>query len=343
MAARLSSLLRGSLAGSGLFRALPFARAYRGVILMCHRVVSDEVQLRDHPLTGGLWVSTAKLEASFDYFSRQGYCLLSLAEAIERIEKSDSRGSPFIVYTFDDGFVEIAELVQPLFHRAGVPFTAFIPSGIFTSNWVSWPYMLEALLLREGLPPRTAEAFGIAPEVRRSLAAQFEACSALFIDADSLACASRLMNALNVSCLRSSPEVKCLLSHDQVRRLASDSVATVAGHTRNHLALGRLPPESAITEVIVGNQELADVSGQGVEFFSYPYGSLPRGCDDSVQALKLMQIRAAVTTKYACVTSAHTGQTAFLPRFNLSEDVPLDHLDVRFNRIMDAIKRVVGR
>lgn len=345
MAGLLSKMLRTLLVGPRLYQALPFSMAHRGVIIMCHRVVADEAQLRDHPLTSGLWVSVAKLKASFDYFSRQGYAFVSLGDLLEGYASATRSGvRPFVAYTFDDGFVEIAKLVEPLFRKAGVPFVAFIPSCNFNSNWVAWPFILEAVLTNPGLRAQTAELLEVNhPIERMGIDELYRACCAKFGTADSPLRATNLLRI--VERLRNGASIAQaseLLSQEEVGQLAQSPVAVVAGHTQHHLALDRFGLEIVRAEILEGNRLLAQVTGQPVDYFSYPYGALPRGLEDGTEALKFMRVRAAVTTEYSCVTASHLSQAAFLPRISLSDDVSLEHLDVRFNRITDAIRSLLN-
>lgn len=92
-----------------------------------------------HRVGGGtrdeLDVTPARLAAQLDRLVDGGHDVVSLDEALDRLEASDN--TPAVVLTFDDGFVDVFTAAWPLLRERQLPFTIYLTAGLVggTMRW----------------------------------------------------------------------------------------------------------------------------------------------------------------------------------------------------------------
>src|SRR5437868_5123786 len=89
-----------------------------GQILMFHRVLPESGKLRIHNHKS-LEVSPDHLENIILYFKKLDYDFISLDELSSRKKKPRKK---FVVFTFDDGYVDNYTYAYPIFKKHNVPF-----------------------------------------------------------------------------------------------------------------------------------------------------------------------------------------------------------------------------
>ncbi len=116
--------LRGAIKGA--LAALPDSGAAQGATLLIY-----------HRVGGG---TSNELDLSVSSFRRQldvldGHEVLSLDEALDRLETGDAR--PSVVLTFDDGFSDVYHNAWPLLRERGLPFTIYLATA-YMSEVMQW-------------------------------------------------------------------------------------------------------------------------------------------------------------------------------------------------------------
>jgi peptidoglycan/xylan/chitin deacetylase (PgdA/CDA1 family) len=74
-------------------------------------------------------VSPGSFESQLEYLVRDGYTLLSLSQAIDRLASETAFGERNAVVTLDDGFQDNYEHALPILSRLRVPATVFLTVG----------------------------------------------------------------------------------------------------------------------------------------------------------------------------------------------------------------------
>lgn len=89
------------------------------------------------------WSSLDRFEAALDYLTTK-FRFLPLGEAIAKLSEGQLRG-PCVSLTFDDGDISIAEHVEPILRRRGLPATFFVNSAYFDGVRASWVTIVNFL------------------------------------------------------------------------------------------------------------------------------------------------------------------------------------------------------
>ncbi len=109
-----------ALALSRLPRLIRAGSSCRGVIFTLHRVLPDAPAAFSPNAI--LQIRPAFLEQVIEGVRRRGFDIVSLDEAIERIE-AEKAGKPFVVFTFDDAYRDNLRYALPLLRHYDCPFT----------------------------------------------------------------------------------------------------------------------------------------------------------------------------------------------------------------------------
>lgn len=69
-------------------------------------------------------------------------------------------------------------------------------------------------------------------------------------------------------------QVFSVVSATQLAELARHPLVTIGGHGVSHTSLGRLSTEEIEVELKRGKRELEEITGQTIQYFSFPYGQI---------------------------------------------------------------------
>jgi len=293
-------------------------------ILMYHRVCTVGANSACY-FARGTAVQPATFAAQIDHLSRR-LRAVGLGEAL-----SGAVDGPSFALTFDDGYRDVLDFVEPTCRPRGLPIALFPVAGHSgQSPTALWFDRYYALL------HRARRRHGIAPSMLGLVAEE----SVPSIDADlrwwvrgplkqRLAAldSTRLEEALDGlrSTLASSGDddlaAQLYLREDELRWISREG-ALVGGHGAIHQRLDRMPAESALVEMRRSAALLDTLGVMGPRVFCYPDGGVPGG---AAEMLSATGFEFGITVE-AGVWHQH-GNRARVPRFLVRESTTSAELD----------------
>ncbi|HWW82070.1 MAG TPA: polysaccharide deacetylase family protein, partial [Vicinamibacterales bacterium] len=233
-------------------------------------------------------------------YLHRNFELLSLSEGVRRLENGGPDG-PAAVLTFDDGFRSIHDLALPVLEALGVPATVFLTTGFLDTDDTLWFCRLHNALCTTdqsrlvwngavfdlGDPETTAGS-------SRTLQAELKRLPP-----------SRIAEAVDciVSALGGHPGTPIaedspyrILGREQIRAMVRSGLVEFGAHTVSHPILR---PLDALERRVEVGQSLAAVqqaTGRPCELFAYPNGLAEDYDSATVDLLRELGVRAAVTT-----------------------------------------------
>src|SRR5688572_29224572 len=116
-----------------------------GVILMFHRVlpIESRSRIRGH---ARLEVTPAALEQTIQYFARHNYAVYSPDDLHHFLTSPKKADKPFVLFTFDDGYVDNLTYAYPIFKKHNIPFTINVSTCFPERTAVIWWYLMEDLI-----------------------------------------------------------------------------------------------------------------------------------------------------------------------------------------------------
>ncbi len=199
--------------------------------------------------------------------------------------------------TFDDGWLDTAQIAFPIAQAHGIPIAVFICPGLEGRRAPFWPERYAALRRRTG----EADIAGEIEHLKRAPAPQREQTIALL---------ERTTETAAVS--ETSEPSAAVTSWAQIEGLAAAGVC-IGSHTQTHQILTTIPASAAETEIAASKREIASRLGQ-CDAFAYPNG------DWSPVLRKILLehgYRLAFTTEPGWWTPS--ADKLAIPRINMSE------------------------
>jgi peptidoglycan/xylan/chitin deacetylase (PgdA/CDA1 family) len=306
---------------SGASQALRRVCGGMGAIFMLHHIRPGGGLQAGFAPNAGLELTPDFLNTVIEHAKARGYELLSLGDAVQRLEKGDTSGNPFAVFTIDDGYRDNLVHAWPVFRRHNCPFTIFVAPAITDGSCELWWRGLEAVVAGEKRVRARIEDEDI--ELETVTDAQKQAAfERLYWPVRSMEehaqrqwirefCITRGVN-LGAICRAEA------MTWTELRQIAADPLCTIGAHTINHYAVAKLTPEEVRAEVIASRDRIQQELGLLPKFFAYPYGDEASAGPRDFEIVKEAGFEAAVTTRKGLIFAAHKEHLMSLPRVSLN-------------------------
>lgn len=134
-------------------------------IVMYHRVIDDPTL---DPFELGMCVRLDRFEAQVRYLRSQ-FNILTVGEAMRRVEAGEPMPRRALSITFDDGYLDTLTLALPVLQRLGVPFSVYVPTGGLAEGQMLWWDRVIAALAGTRLGEIDLQEVGLSLEPQRML------------------------------------------------------------------------------------------------------------------------------------------------------------------------------
>ncbi|MDQ3006229.1 MAG: polysaccharide deacetylase family protein [Chloroflexota bacterium] len=292
-----------------------------GVILMFHRVLPVEARAR----IGGharLEITPEALEQTIQYFARRRYDVYSPDELHHFLTGAKKADKPFVLFTFDDGYIDNMTYAYPIFKRHNIPFTVNVSTCFPEQTAVIWWYLLEDLILsRDRITfEHEGKAYDFDCKTSESKTITYAATRKLFKFANVQQredLTDSVLLANNVNLLKKADEVA--LTWDQIKLLASDPLVTIGAHTVNHYVLSSLSTDEVRYEILESRHILEAKLDKQIDHFAYPFGNRREAEQREFSIAAQCGFKTAMTTRTGNIFSAHGLHINTLPRYDVTQ------------------------
>ncbi len=300
----MASWLKGKLAAAtasrsfarfvGLLESLGDRRANLLRVLTYHRV--DEPDARPDLYPGLISATPVEFAVQMEYLSSR-YRVIHMAEALDAVCGNGDLPPRAVLITFDDAYQDFAEHAWPILRRHSLPAALFVPTAYpgDPSRAFWWDRLYQAVCRDGGGSPLKTP---IGMMTRSSLLEQQSALRRLLAYGKTLS-HHQLLNLIDEIVAKeidaeqfAAPSTGCVLSWEQLRRLADEGV-TLAPHTQTHPLLNRVALEEARRQAVASREDLARETGDAAPVFAYPAGVFT---DEVASMLGREGFRLAFTT-----------------------------------------------
>ena len=318
-----------------------------GVILMFHRVLPAESRPRIRG-RATLEVTPEALEQTIQYFARRNYAVYSPDDLHYFLNGGKKADKPFVLFTFDDGYIDNMMYAYPIFKKHNIPFTVNVSTCFPERTAVIWWYLLEDLILSQARLTfeHEGKTYDFDCKTFESKTITYAATRKLFKFAN-VQQRDKLTNfvllANNVNLLKKADEVA--LTWDQIKQLASDPLVTVGAHTVNHYVLSSLSADEVRYEILESRRILEAKLNKQIDHFAYPFGNHREAEEREFSITASCRFKTAMTTRTGNIFSAHDSHLNTLPRYDLTQ-IALPHdldlvasgaMSMRVNRLRRVI------
>lgn len=317
-----------------------------GHILTFHRILPIEERERIHNHQS-LEVSPELLEQTIQFFKKKGYSILSLDEMLENFDRYSSKNR-FVVFTFDDGYIDNLEYGLPVCEAYNVPMTIYVTSSFPEHKAFLWWYYLEELVTqKEGLDfswKGEDHHFELRTHQQKELA--FYALRTMFLNTtksveEKVELLKILFEVETFDIHRKVKEVS--LTWDLVKQLSEHKLVTIGSHTVTHAALSKLTDEEVYEEMQQSKESLEAFTGEKVEHFCYPFGSSNEAAAREFRIAKEVGFKTAVTTRFSNIFPEHQDHLTALPRLSVNALVDGGMLKLMESGFLPAVRNKFSR
>ncbi|MBN1952331.1 MAG: polysaccharide deacetylase family protein [Bacteroidales bacterium] len=324
--ARTVGPMIASLKVQELFR--PFYSGW-GHILMFHRVLPKENRFRIHNHET-LEISTGQLEEIIAYFEERKYDFISLDQLKDRLNHKKNK---FVIFTFDDGYLDNYEIAYPIFRKHKIPFTLYITTDFPDNKALIWWYLLEELLIREKKVEIDQDVIDCSSNAGKERAFYTIRSHLISSTREEII---RFFNRYMIDAF--SEERRLSMNWEQLRRLSADPLVTIGAHTITHRALLKLEPEEAKNEALASKIRIQEELKCEIKHFAYPFGSKTEAGERDFKLMADLDFETAATTRLANIFPQHINRMHALPRITINPSVNKPVLDLLCSGFIPSIR-----
>lgn len=312
-----------------------------GHILMFHRVVPNSLKARIHNHKS-LEISPERLEEIIKFFKVRDYLFISLDELLA-INRTTKPARKFVVFTFDDGYLDNYEYAYPIFRKHRVPFTIYVATSLPDAKAILWWYLLEDVVLANTSVQFEAEGqkMSFRTQTIKEKEITFNKIRNWFAIADekTLPLLSNSLFYGNEEAI--SAKTKALsLTWEHIEELSRDPLVTIGSHTVNHFPLDSLTVGQSAYEMIESKRIIESRIGKEVNHFCYPLGSHGR---KEIEILKKSSYASATTIKMSNIFAENLEYPFSLPRIMINSLTTDKILSLQINGLLPALRNKFKR
>ena len=260
-------------------------------ILTYHRIIEPTDPTVDCPSV--VSATPADFDRQMQLIGRH-YDVVSAARVLDALHGGPRLPSRAVLITFDDAYVDFAEVAWPILRRHGFPATLFVPTAYpddpALEFWWDRLHRAIASTRREELVGTPLGRLDLQPDRRPGSFRMLQTWLKSLPHAEALHWIEAVCAELGVTDIKPAP----VLGWDALRRLAADGVA-LAPHTRTHPRLDRMTLDAAAAEIRGSRDDLEREVGTSAPIFAYPFGLRD---ERVVELLRQEGYEAAVTQRH---------------------------------------------
>jgi peptidoglycan/xylan/chitin deacetylase (PgdA/CDA1 family) len=292
-----------------------------GAIFMLHHVrPGGGLQMGFAP-NSGLEVTPEFLDAVISFVKTRGYDLVSMAEAVQRIQENNRERKPFVVFTLDDAYRDNLVHARPVFRKHHCPFTIFASPAIQDGTCELWWRGLEAVIAGNTKVSARIQALKVQFDTISDAQKQ-SAWLQLYWPVRQLEQKQQRIwikdfcdtNRVNLSAICRAEA----MTWDELREISKDLLCTIGAHSVNHYAVAQLNEADATYELVESRRRIGEELGKAPKYFAYPYGDASSASPRDFKLAADAGYEAAVTTRKGLIFSGHRDHLTALPRLSLS-------------------------
>jgi peptidoglycan/xylan/chitin deacetylase (PgdA/CDA1 family) len=311
---------------SGMYSLLsPWYCGY-GTILMFHRIC-DSGEKSSLKANSSLEITPDYLEEIIGFFAKKGYEFVPIGD-VPGIMNAKRPKKKFVVFTFDDGYIDNYTIAYPIFRKYQIPFTVYVTTSFPDGTAILWWYMLEKLIPNHEIIEFDLNGKKIKLHCKNNQEREsaFISIRDIIMGGDTenyLSLISSIFNNYGID--PRDPVRRMAVSWDMIQEMARDPLVTIGAHTVNHIALTNLSEKDMLEELMLSKSKIESVTGIPVKAISYPFGGPNEAGQREFDAAQSLGYTTGTTTIVENVFKQHKNCLTALPRWNVDGNLQNIH------------------
>jgi len=279
---------------SGIFSLINKVIKNNGIYILMYHRISDTNDEHGHQL---LSVKKEELVKQIRFFKRNYRCI-SLPEAISILEGKGNLDDNYVVFTFDDGYIDNFTYGEPIFKEFGIYPNIYITAGNVDTGEPIWTETVDEIFLNCPKFSKCNEVFDI--EIPEKMLHRHEIINYSWMLKDILIKMPQkdIMKRIEEikKKVRYTPSAKTeLLDWEKVKSLANSGWA-IGSHTMSHINLAVESEEIVTRELYDSFKLIENKIGSTTQHFAYPFGMPQHISEYAIDIVKKYYSSAVMAT-----------------------------------------------
>lgn len=259
------------------------------------------------------------LEQAILYLRKNKIKIISLDNLQEELEMKDR--SRFVIFTFDDGYLDNFTYAYPIFKKLDVPFTIYITTDFPDNKAFLWWDALEILLLKNTrvfikLKNKTLVFNCSTLKQKENTFVKIRSLIISFKKEELLSCLNELFLTYRIDPYQNIKMTA--LNWEQIQALSRDPLVTIGAHSVSHPVFSNLGESSLRHEILDSKHKIESYIGKKVKHFSYPFGTPNEIGQREVKVVQESSFSSATTAIPGNIFLKHKHYMYSLPRIPIS-------------------------
>lgn len=280
-----------------------------GCVITLHSIVpeSDPLPLENNH------ISERFLASLLTHYAGIGVPIVSLDEGLT-LTRQDAH-TPWVSFTFDDGYRDNVQLGIPIFRKYGAPMTIFVTSAALDRTMDSywWGQLRQVVLLRDVIVGDEIGGKLVASTAREKILAYKSIAKSIRSGALTVEQAEDLFERNGVS-RTSALDRDCMTAAELGDLDVEAHRVTIGGHSTGHVPLTRLSEAAVAADVAANRERLSVLTGEEIRYFAYPFGDAASCSEREFAIVEGLGFSAAFTTRGGNIGRAAESRRWSLPR-----------------------------
>ena len=294
---------------AGVTRVLGDMPNAGGCVIMMHSIVSEADPL---PLENN-HVSERFLDSLLAYYTKAKVPIVSLDDGL-KLTGQDVR-TPWVAFSFDDGYRDNIQLGVPIFRKYGAPMTIFVTSAALDRTMDSywWGQLRQVVLSKDEIVGEEVGGRLPAATAREKVLAYKSIIKSIKVGALAVEQAEALFQRNGVS-RTAALDRDCMTAAELGELDLEAHRVTIGGHSTGHVPLTQLSGEEVAADVAANRERLSILTGEEIRYFAYPFGDAASCGDREFAIIEDLGFSAAFTTRGGNIDRASEAGRWSLPR-----------------------------
>lgn len=262
-------------------------------ILMYHRI-SDTNDEYGHAL---LSVNKEELIKQIRFFKRNYRCI-SLPQAISILKGKDKLDDNYVVFTFDDGYIDNFIYGEPIFKEFDIHPTIYLTAGNVDTGKPIWTEIVDDILINCPNPSKCNEVFDLRIPKKKLNINEILNYSWILKAVLTKMPQNEIMKSIEEikEKVQYTPSAKTeLMDWEKVKSLAN-SGWTIGSHTMSHINLA-IESEEIVTRELYDSFKLIENKTESkAQHFAYPFGMPQHISEYAIDVVKKYYISAVMAS-----------------------------------------------
>lgn len=234
--------------------------------------------------------SSKQLEADLDYLSKH-YEFISIAQFLSLRKIGNDPGKRKIILTFDDGYSEVSDIVQPILLRKGIPAAIFI-TGKFLDDQDMY-YRCKVSVLQDNIN-KSPTSFETVLRLLKSFDKKVQSKYDIFhvlqtLRHHELPLINKIAEEIGIDFRSYLDQYKPYLSTRQVEILLTNGFE-IGAHSMDHPFFGKISLQEQIQQTSASMDMMQKLFKLPYRYFAIPHSDVGISADYFLQESKVLDI-----------------------------------------------------